>query len=250
MKNIYLSPHLDDVVFSCGGWIWEQVQKGQEVEIWTIFAGDSPPGELSELANSIHQSWELTGDVVETRREEDRKACRILGAKARHLSFPDSIYRISPAGEPYYQQRAEIFGGLDPREVGMIDRVKTALLAILPETAHLIVPLAIGNHVDHEVVRKAASRLERSLSFYADYPYVREEEGLEIIRIMESSHEWLADQRQISAEGLERWWRAAGAYESQLSTFWKDGDALKNEIMDYSIFWGGFKLWRAVEEGP
>ena len=40
MRWIYLSPHLDDAVFSAGGLIYEQTQAGTPVEIWTIMCGD------------------------------------------------------------------------------------------------------------------------------------------------------------------------------------------------------------------
>lgn len=249
MKTIYLSPHLDDVVFSCGGYIWDQIQQGQEVEIWTIFAGDPPNGELSDLAYSIHKSWKLNENVVAARREEDLEACRILGAEARHLPFPDAIYRSSRNGVPYYQQGEDIFGGLDPREAGLIDKVRDALKVMLPEECELITPLVIGNHVDHEVTRKAAARLGRCLTYYADYPYAREPDGQEIIRFMENSREWQADQLQVSVDGMERWWRAACAYRSQISTFWKNDEELRKEIRDYSGIVGGFRLWKAVEEG-
>jgi len=43
-------PHFDDAVLSCGGLIWEQTQKGIPVEIWTVCAGDAPPGSPSMLA--------------------------------------------------------------------------------------------------------------------------------------------------------------------------------------------------------
>jgi LmbE family N-acetylglucosaminyl deacetylase len=250
MKTIYLSPHLDDAVFSCGGWIWEQVQRGQEVEIWTIFAGDPPPGDLSDLARSIHQSWNLTENVVETRREEDQEACRILGAGARYFPFPDCIYRFSEDEEPFYQQGEDIFGGLDPREADLIDQVSFALKENLPEEGELIIPLAIGNHVDHEVTRKAATRLGRCLSYYTDYPYARDPEGAQIIQIMENSREWQADQLPISAPGMDLWWRAARAYGSQISTFWEDESDLRKEISEFSRNLGGFRLWKDVEGGP
>jgi len=249
MKIIYLSPHLDDAVFSCGGWIWDQVQRGLEVEIWTIFAGDPPPGDLSDLARSIHKSWKLTENVVETRREEDKEACRILGVEARYLPFPDCIYRFSQDGDPYYQEGVDIFSGLDPREVDLIDMVSVALKEMLAEEGELIIPLAIGNHVDHEITRKAASRLGRCLSYYTDYPYARESEGKQIIRIMEKSREWQADQLQVSAMGMDFWWQAAQAYRSQISTFWEDEGDLRNEIGEFSRNLGGFRLWKAVEEG-
>lgn len=248
MKTILVSPHLDDAVFSCGGWIWDQSQKGVEVEIWTIFAGDPPEGELSDLARMIHKSWGLSRAVVRIRREEDLEACRIVGAIPRHLPFLDCIYRTTPGGEPYYSRAEDIFSGLDPREAGLIDEVKESLLELLPEGSKLVVPLAIGNHVDHEVTRKAASRLGRELTYFADYPYARELEGQDILRFMEDSSEWQGEQVRISEEGMHCWWQAARAYGSQISTFWEDEEVLRREINDFSMKLGGIKLWAAIEE--
>lgn len=248
MKTIYISPHLDDVVYSCGGWIWDQSQKGVEVEIWTICAGDPLPGSLSNLAMILHQSWGLGENAVQIRREEDKKACQMIGAAHRHLPFLDCIYRLSPEGEPYYQSMADIFGGLDPGEADLIDRVSAALDDILPQEVELIVPLGIGNHVDHELTRKAASRLGRNLIYYADYPYAREPQGQEILKFMDASPEWLSDQLSVTDKGLHQWWQGALAYGSQLTTFWEDEEALRGEIRDFSAFLGGMKLWKALEE--
>jgi LmbE family N-acetylglucosaminyl deacetylase len=248
MKTIYISPHLDDAIFSCGGWIWEQTRRGQEVEIWTICAGDLPPGPLSGLARSLHQSWNLSENAVKIRREEDRKACQIIGAVPRHFSFLDCIYRISPQGDAFYETESGLFGGLDPREMDLIDRVRATLADCLPEEAELIVPLGIGNHVDHELTRKAASRLEWSLSYYADYPYAREIEGQEILTFMEESREWQVENKEVSEQGLDQWWQGARAYASQITTFWEDEGALRREIKDFSDFLEGMKIWKALEE--
>ena len=248
MKTIYLSPHLDDVVFSCGGWIWEQTQKGQIVEIWTICSGDPPTGSLSSLARSLHQSWNLSDNAVQIRREEDQEACRVIGAVPRHLSYLDCIYRISPQEEVYYQNETDIFGGLDPREADLIDKVSAELEDKLPQEAELIVPLGMGNHVDHELTRKAASRLGRRVNYYADYPYARDLEGQEIMKFMEASPEWQGDQLLVSERGLDRWWQAARAYQSQITTFWEDEGALRREIKEFSTLLGGMRLWEALEE--
>ena len=248
MKTIYLSPHLDDVVFSCGGWIWEQTQQGQEVEIWTICAGDPSAEPLSELAASLHQSWNLTDNAVAIRRDEDQEACRVIGAVPKHLPFLDCIYRSSWEGEPFYQVGEDIFGGLDPREGNLIDEVSATLAELLPRDVDLIVPLGIGYHVDHELTRKAASRLERRLVYYADYPYARDIEGQEILKIMENSQEWQEMDLALSNGGLDKWWLAARAYRSQISTFWEDEGDLHREIRDFSAYLGGMKLWEALED--
>jgi LmbE family N-acetylglucosaminyl deacetylase len=249
MKTIYLSPHLDDAIFSCGGWIWEQTQAGEEVEIWTICAGDPPPGLLSDFARSLHQSWDIVEDAVQIRRAEDLQACQILGAVPKHLPFQDCIYRSSPAGEAYYQTGEDIFGGLDPRESDLIDEISAMLGELIPADVELIVPLGIGNHVDHDLTRKAASRLDRKVYYYADYPYAREEEGQEILEIMSNSQEWRGMQARISKQGLNQWWQGARAYRSQISTFWEDEGDLQQQLADFSSFLGGFKRWEALEEG-
>lgn len=248
MKIIYLSPHLDDAVFSCGGWIWEQTQRGLDVEIWTLCAGDPPPGSLSAFAKVLHRSWDLSDNAAQIRREEDLRACQIIGAECRHFPYQDCIYRKSPQGEHYYSSEADIFGGLDPREADLIERISADLGEALPQEAEVSAPLGIGNHVDHEIVRKAAARLERALHYYADYPYARTPEGKEILKFMEDSREWQGEQMRVSEKGLDIWWQAARAYSSQISTFWEDDHALRMEIKGYSAFLGGFKHWVALEE--
>ena len=58
MRWIYLSPHLDDAVFSAGGLIYEQAQAGIPVEIWTIMCGYPPlPEEVFSVAQLLHVQW-------------------------------------------------------------------------------------------------------------------------------------------------------------------------------------------------
>ncbi len=248
MKWIFLSPHLDDIAFSCGGLVWDLVNNGDNIEIWTICAGDPPEDNLSSLAKELHQNWGLGMDPVRIRREEDQKACQIIGANPRYFSYLDCIYRKTPAGEFYYTSEEGIFGGLDPREADLIERLTEQLRGELPEGARVVAPLGIGNHVDHELTRKAVNRLGIPLTFYADYPYAREDQGREILDFMEGSAEWQSEEFPISDEGLERWILAARTYDTQISTFWADQEDLAKQIREFAAFQGGFKLWRAVED--
>ena len=83
MRWIYISPHFDDAVLSCGGLIWEQTQKGNPVEIWTVCAGDAPPGPLSLLALDCHRQWgiESAAELVAARRLENQEAAALVGAE-------------------------------------------------------------------------------------------------------------------------------------------------------------------------
>jgi LmbE family N-acetylglucosaminyl deacetylase len=248
MKTICLSPHLDDAVFSCGGWIWEQVHQGQDVEIWTVFAGDPPAEPLSDLAKTLHEKWKLGRDVVQLRREEDIRACQFLGVEPRHLPYPDCIYRKTPSGEAYYRSIADLSGGIDSREVSLIDQVSAQLAAELPAEVEILVPLGIGNHVDHEITRKAASRLERPLMYYADVPYVQEGEGRNILRFMMESPDWQARQFPVTDAGMDKWIQAILMYGSQVFTFWEDEGQIKEEISEFTDFLGAMTLWRAQED--
>jgi len=71
MHWIYLSPHFDDVALSCGGLVWEQVQAGKAVSIWTVCAGSASVGDLSPFAKELHMRWEVDENETEQLRIED-----------------------------------------------------------------------------------------------------------------------------------------------------------------------------------
>jgi LmbE family N-acetylglucosaminyl deacetylase len=248
VKWIFLSPHLDDVVYSCGGFIWDLSNAGQDIEVWTICAADPPSGSLSPFAASLHRDWGLADNAYQVRRQEDQVALQILGAKHRYLSYLDCIYRQSSDGDFFYDSEEAIFGGLDARESGLIDNLIADLKSELPADARIIAPLGIGNHVDHELTRKAANRLSRSVSFYSDYPYAREAEGREILSFINSSDDWAGENYPISEAGISRWFQASRAYGSQLSIFWEDEVSLEKDIRDFAAFLGGMKVWKTIPE--
>ena len=248
MNWIFLSPHLDDAAYSCGGLIWELTNSGQQVEIWTLFAGDPDPDSLSNLAKALHASWGLDENAYQVRREEDLAACRILGAQPRHFDYLDCIYRQDQSGNHLYPSPEAIFAGLDASEENLIDRIGAEIEADLPAGAQIVAPLGIGNHVDHEIVRKAASRLQAAPIYYQDFPYVSDDECQEILAFLDSSDEWLAEVHPLTGPGLEKWYDSSQSYASQLSVFWADERALKAEILDYSAKTGGLQLWKTLPE--
>jgi len=248
MKWIFLSPHLDDVVYSCGGFVWELTNSGVEVEVWTICTSDPPSEELSSFAASLHNDWGLAENAYHVRRQEDLDALQILGANIRHLTFLDCIYRQSSTGEYFYENEHAIFGGLDPSESGLIDELLTALDLEIPKDSRVVAPLGIGNHVDHELARKAANRLDRSVFYYADFPYARETDGREILSFLSGSDDWDSEIFPVTEQGLSMWFQASRVYGSQLSIFWENETSLENEIREFSAILAGMKLWKTIPE--
>jgi LmbE family N-acetylglucosaminyl deacetylase len=243
MDWIYLSPHLDDVVFSCGGLLWDQAVTGQSVSIWTICAGDAPPGPLSPFAKSLHERWQSAQDSVAQRRSEDLAACRLLNVAYRHFPIPDCIYRKNRReGVHLYASEESLFGPINPLEAGLPAQVSHLIDRVLSPQVQLICPLALGGHVDHRLVRAAAGKLSRPLWYYADFPYLLKE-GLQEFPVATSGLEEMF--LPISARGLEVWKRAVAAYTSQTSTFWHDRPTLEAAIETYYARSGcGIRLWR------
>lgn len=241
MKWIYLSPHIDDAVYSCGGLIWEQTQVGQMVEIWTICAGDPPPGPLSPFAQELHTRWETGIEAGQIRRAEDLRAGARVGAVVRQFDLPDCIYRRDPiTGEAWYASEAAIFGAVHPADTGVAWLVNQ-LITNLPLDAQVVCPLALGNHVDHQVVRVAAEKVGCVRWYYADFPYAAREETNAEGRVPTG---WQRRVFPITEAGLQAWAEGAVAFASQISTFWTDEAALYADFEAYAHRYGGVRLWK------
>lgn len=244
MTWIYLSPHLDDAIFSCGGLIWEQAQAGESPQIWTICAGDPPPGELPPFAQSLHTRWGTGPETVAQRRAEDLAACTLLGVEHRWFDVPDCIYRRDPQDDqPMYASGAAIFGSLHPADERLRAQLTEQLADLLPEDARLLAPLTIGNHVDHQLGRLAAETLGRPLYFYADFPYVVNNEHVVGFRLPAGAKGQIYP---VSKQGLAAWQQAVAGYASQLETFWRDKAHMEQAVSDYHQRVGGLELWRSA----
>jgi LmbE family N-acetylglucosaminyl deacetylase len=240
-KWIYLSPHLDDVVISCGGLVWEQVQAGSPVEIWTICAGDPPVGPFSPFAEELHARWLTDRQAVAIRRKEDQLACLEIGAMWRHFTIPDCIYRTDADGQHLYASGTDLFGDIRTADYQVVEIVHRSLVALLSASDRLVSPMAIGNHVDHQITRAAAEALSRSLWYYADYPYAQERPE-EIKRLPAAG--WNAEVFPISRDSLQAWVRAVMAHQSQISSFWAGMNELQSELESYRKQMGGVRLWQ------
>jgi LmbE family N-acetylglucosaminyl deacetylase len=240
MRWIYLSPHFDDAILSCGGLIAGQSRRGLPVEIWTICAGYPPPGPLSDFARLTHQAWG-TGDgtqTVELRRQEDEQAASCVGADLVHFDIPDCIYRLAPSGEALYPE--SVFGPPRPEEADMPGRIATALGSELLPGDILVAPLALGGHVDHRLVRQAIDGLDFPRFYYADIPYL-----LNNPETLAPAAAGLQAQRfPVSSADLRLWLDGIAAYQSQLGSLLKGEGTLETAVRRYWRDRRGLQLWQ------
>ncbi len=176
---VYLSPHFDDVALSCGGAVHLDARAGAAPLVVTVCG--APPGhddELSDFCREIHAAMGVGADAVSTRRDEDRAAMRILGARAEWLDVGDAIYRRDPGdGAWLYADDAALIGALAEADQPLVAHVVRQLHALAGVDAHtrFRAPLAVGHHVDHLLVHRVGLALRwigHEVLFYEDFPYV------------------------------------------------------------------------------
>ncbi len=210
-QHIFLSPHLDDAVLSCGGLLAQLTQQGQGVRVINIFAGIPPANRpLSAFARYQHRQWQKAlnaqfsrspdskndegrrtkdanssfvlrpSSFVQMRRAEDRVALAHFNVQASYLNFYDCIYRGEAKRTAwYYTTDDALFGSVHPAEARLPLRIACALQAEIETPAEqtlLYAPLSVGNHVDHQLGFLAAVQLARQgypLTLYEDYPYAQ-----------------------------------------------------------------------------
>jgi len=228
MKCIYLSPHFDDAVLSCGGLIWEQTQKGEHVEIWTIYSADPSMDKLSTYAAELHVRWGLDRNPDHSRKDEDQAACKILNCDYRHLNFLDVIYRRNPESNvPIINSDQELFKPIKLEESYLLISLAKRIENILPNHCSLVCPLGVGGHIDHRLTRCAAETLGVPLKYYVEYPYCRED-GFDVKHWI--MIDWQKECLKIGDAGLLAWQTAISAYTSQINTFWENEERMYSEV--------------------
>ena len=246
-QRVYLAPHLDDAVLSCGGQIYQERQQGLTVLVVTVMAGDPPLGaEDGAFVAQLHARWELAGDhnPVAVRRAEDAAALSSLGADLLHWRWPDCIYRRHPeTGAFLYAFEDALFGAVHPAESELVSVLSDRLARLpLASSAPVYVPLAVGGHVDHRLVRRAAedcAALVGRRVYYEDYPYA--EAPAALLKVLSDGACWRAKSTPLDEKALKAKSAAVACYRSQLGTFFTDEDemALRLRRFAMSVSGGG-----------
>ena len=243
MRHIYLSPHLDDAVLSCGGAIHRQVAAGDDVQVLTFFTRDAEPGRsLSPFALEQHRYWGDPPRPVGLRCAEDRAALARLGARDLYLGYLDAVYRAGPGGDWLYVDLETLFGEVhpaDPLTGAGFEQLAEHLAALIAreEGQVLYAPLGAGHHVDHAVVHRAGRRLLAlgyRLAFYEDYPYAESSAALEGALAAAQAGRWLPEAIPLSAADLAAKVAALSYYRSQLAVLFGGGEAMPSRVWAFA----------------
>lgn len=243
-SHIYLSPHLDDAVLSCGGTIYAQARRREPVLVVTLFAGSSTNVSLTPFTRELWERWGGADDPMAARRAEDHAALDTLGAEALHLPYLDCVYRQDPAtGEALYPTVEHIFAEVHPAEASLAETLYEDLCGRLDSHPKPTVcaPLGAGHHVDHQIARQLAMRLLADgveVAFYEDWPYAGDAET--VARALDGrAGGWHRCIAPLSEEALTAKGDAAACYASQISTFWSGIEAMRRALREQAERVGG-----------
>ncbi|MBZ0298114.1 MAG: PIG-L family deacetylase [Anaerolineae bacterium] len=232
---LFLSPHLDDAVLSCGGTIHQLTARGETVMVLTTMAGDPPePLPDTPIIADLHQRWQAGFNPVSARRAEDQRACGLLGAQVLHLDLGDCVYRVAhQAGKTLalYPTEESLWGPVRPDDPAVMSLRSTTI----PPASVVVVPLGNRHHVDHRIVRDWGLWLSQqspalSLRFYEEYPpEIDATMELEQALTYYQDRTMQPDVRPLTEADVAAKLRAVACYESQISTFWASAAEMEVE---------------------
>ena len=160
---LFISPHLDDIVYSCSQMIREKV-KNNKILVITIF---------THYPDNNSNNPFLNGDG---RIKEDKKAMESLGVDYMHLHYSELMIRNNMINYNIFQQIIEpiktlLYLGIDNHLTYNInyDIQKIINDYNIEETYY---PGAVGFHPDHILTYRSCYNLKNTrLICYEEFPY-------------------------------------------------------------------------------
>lgn len=245
MKHIYLSPHLDDAVLSCGGAIHRHAAAGDPVLVITFLTGEAAShgvaGPLSSFALLQHSYWGDPPHPMALRRAEDVAALTLLKADWYHVGYLDAVYRADADGRWLYPDLETLLGPAQPG-----DRLASAqadlIAQVLGFTRHAVepviyAPLGVGRHVDHQIVHAAALQLVGRgcrVAFYEDYPYAARPGASEAALVTAGANDWRLEVIPLDPAGVMAKVKAVDYYRSQLDTLFHGTEAMPSQVWSFA----------------
>jgi len=167
MQHIFLAPHLDDAVASCGGTIAKLVYERENVLVITVYTRQP---DLKSLSKKFHKYA-----IYDQRKKEDQKALDKLSADYKWLDIEERAYRTPLIKKPTDVFKINLSEGL--KQFLNISEIQVELEKIFEKNpkSKIYAPLGIGNHFDHVEVFLASlmymvdNALFDSFMFYVDF---------------------------------------------------------------------------------
>lgn len=196
----FISPHLDDAVFSAGQLLsLLQLQKSAKVINVFTRAGDSP------YTLSSKRFLKLCGyadaeSLYKERIKEDKQVFRKLGISSINLGYSEALFRKKKKSNNYFSAfipeirsiyptyYSHVVGGrVSKFDANLEEKIAARLKNVITKPkVILFCPLGVGRHVDHIIVRRACEKLDQKIIYWWDFPYSVPQNITDLSRGMQS----------------------------------------------------------------
>ena len=244
MKIVVVSPHRDDAAFSLSLAIGSWLERGHAVEVVNCFTR-SEYAPFSDVS-SVHANDRMTY-VTSVRAKEDESWRKQFGAVAKRLSLNDLNVKDGPLRMHCTLEE------LTSVAVNPLDKAMGKIQKAIEGAGAVVLPLALGGHVDHRTAQQAAviGGSAMPCAFYEDLPYALELGAEVIAQAAQDSGAVLApvfasEEQEVDA-AIKRKRRLALCYDSQIE------DAMAERMAGFCAQYGGRErlwgdaAWRALE---
>jgi LmbE family N-acetylglucosaminyl deacetylase len=173
---IFISPHLDDAVLSCGQFIKDLAEYKKQVTVISVFTkakrNTISPQAIDFLKNCRYKSaTKLYNDF----RNEDINVLKYLQVKHIHLNFTDAAWRIDKNKKPIYPNVYSQFSdNVSENDKPLTNLISSKIITLLKKQKGrylILAPLSVGGHADHVIIQKIICKLNCPKLFWEDFPY-------------------------------------------------------------------------------
>lgn len=225
---LFLSPHLDDVAFSCGGTLLRLTNDpGWRVVLCTLFTASVPNPQGFALRCQTDKGLAPEVDYMALRRAEDTAYAASANVRdIRHWEYREAPHRG-------YESPADLFAGIHDGDA-VWQPLATDLAALDEELRPDVVfaPQGLGNHVDHlQTIRATLATwpVERVI-WYRDTPYAIREPGAKPAGLLRMEEDLFPCRVPLSPAVLDQKIAGCACYISQIGFQFGGPDALREKL--------------------
>ena len=180
MLHIFLSPHLDDAVASCGGTIAKLVYEREDVLVVSVYTRNP---DIKSIPKKFHKFA-----IYDQRKKEDQAALDRLSADYKWLDIEERAYRTPLLKKPTDVFKINLKEGL--KQFLYILEIQAELEKLIEEHTKfkIYAPMGIGNHFDHVEVFFASLMYMVDNALFDDFLFYIDSYGLFSTKIMKKHY--------------------------------------------------------------
>jgi LmbE family N-acetylglucosaminyl deacetylase len=181
---------------------WQRASWARSANITNVESTDRPLSDSVGGQGSDEAIDFAAADAMTIRRAEDERYAWFMEATVVQLDLPDAVFRG-------YEGDEQLLGAVRDDDLAPIDLLRREILRLEPQMVYF--PLAIGNHVDHQLVREVG------------------------VALLELSRRWVMPGPEYAdiTETVERKIQGLALYESQLDRLFGGKDQMGDAVRGF-----------------